>query len=250
MNIFETWRQEEDATEGPEAVAVAGNEGEMTSQQEGFAIGEQINKITDDIAEETHAVQSTAVLLGVSLLILTIVTIWQFKRCRVRFIHETGMSIVYETTNRNCTFDFGLSIEAFDVLGGRTSSFLITSIHPVCAASLSAITAAGIIAGAIIHYSSSDTKELEASTTFEPALFFYMLLPPIIFAAGYQVQKKHFFRNIGPILLFAFAGTIISTLFIGFATYFIVWLDINSLYDVLGIHDCLQFGALISAVDP
>eukprot|EP01134_Creolimax_fragrantissima_P000482 CFRG0482T1 len=196
--IFQRANENETPANRSESTSV---ENEVSAED--LSIGEKINKITDDMAEETHAVQSMAVLLGVSLLILTIVTIWQFKRCRVRFIHETGMSIVY-----------------------------------------------GIIAGAVIHFSSGDTRELEANTVFEPALFFYMLLPPIIFSAGYQVQKKHFFRNIAPILLFAFAGTIISTLFIGFATYIIVWLDVNGLYDVLGIHDCLQFGALISAVDP
>lgn len=34
-------------------------------------------------------------MISVSLLILTIVTIWAFKKFRVRFIHETGMSVLY-----------------------------------------------------------------------------------------------------------------------------------------------------------
>lgn len=29
-----------------------------------------------------------------------------------------------------------------------------------------------------------------------------------------------------------------------------VWLNIDGLYEILSLHDCLQFGALISAVDP
>jgi NhaP-type Na+/H+ or K+/H+ antiporter len=45
------------------------------------------------------------------------------------------------------------------------------------------------VVGAIIRFSKPDTHELEQNTVFDPALFFYMLLPPIIFAAGYNVEK-------------------------------------------------------------
>ena len=48
-----------------------------------------------------------------------------------------------------------------------------------------------------------------------PQAFFVILLPPIIFEAGYSLHKGNFFTNLGSICVFAIAGTIISTVLVG-----------------------------------
>jgi NhaP-type Na+/H+ or K+/H+ antiporter len=45
---------------------------------------------------------------------------------------------------------------------------------------------------------------------FNNEIFFYVLLPPIIFASGFNMRRKRFFDNLGYILLFGVVGTIVS----------------------------------------
>jgi solute carrier family 9 (sodium/hydrogen exchanger), member 8 len=74
-----------------------------------------------------------------------------------------------------------------------------------------------------------------------------MLLPPIMFDAGFTLNKANFFANIFPIASFAIFGTIIASLVFSLVIYFP-----GQYYDLypLSLGECLQFGSLISAVDP
>lgn len=49
---------------------------------------------------------------------------------------------------------------------------------------------------------------------FDDNLFFYFILPPIVFASGFNMYRKKFFANISNILLFGVVGT-----FIAFGTF-------------------------------
>ena len=56
--------------------------------------------------------------------------------------------------------------------------------------------------------------EFHSLMAFNDDLFFYFVLPPIVFASGFNMYRKKFFANIRNILLFGVIGT-----FIAFGTF-------------------------------
>lgn len=91
---------------------------------------------------------------------------------------------------------------------------------------------------------------MDLKATFDPEIFFNIILPPIIFHAGYSLKRKYFFRNLGAILTFAIIGTSVSVFVIGWLMYGFVQLMPESLRTNFGFLDMLYFGALISPTDP
>ena len=84
---------------------------------------------------------------------------------------------------------------------------------------------------------------------FQPEVFFFFLLPPIMFEAGYSLDRKGFLANIGAITLYAFFGTIVSTFVVGYLLFYASKIGLVNL-DSENPMEALIFGSLISAVDP
>jgi len=104
----------------------------------------------------------------------------------------------------------------------------------------------GVVVGIIIRVIPS--IDLPQLTQLDPTIFFEILLPAIIFEAGYTLEKEDFFYNIGSITLFAFIGTVISTIVVACGIYLLTFTGIFKLE--INLIDCFLFGSLISAVDP
>lgn len=104
----------------------------------------------------------------------------------------------------------------------------------------------GLAAGALLSLLSLENYLTNLSKHFGN-LFMILLLPPIIFEAGFNLERKPFFGNFGTVLAYSFLGTFIAiftsaTLFrfagtMGWSPEF-SW------------KESFAFGSLISATDP
>ncbi|KAI2663661.1 Sodium/hydrogen exchanger 9 [Labeo rohita] len=207
---------------------------------------------TEKEAEESHRQDSVNLLTFILLLTLTILTIWLFKHRRVRFLHETGLAMIY-----------GLLVGVILRYGIPSTSYH-NKTPPSCTLQEGPVSTVLLnVSGKLFEYTlkgeinlreihSVEQNDMLRKLTFDPEVFFNILLPPIIFHAGYSLKKRHFFRNLGSIITYAFLGTAISCFVIGNLMYGVVKLMqvMGQLTDKFYYTDCLFFGAIISATDP
>jgi sodium/hydrogen exchanger 8 len=70
-------------------------------------------------------------------------------------------------------------------------------------------TLIGMLAGLLLKGVKATKLNKQLSTHFIN-LFLILLLPPIIFDSGYNLDKRPFFKNIGSVLLYSFIGTFVA----------------------------------------
>ncbi|XP_036217869.2 sodium/hydrogen exchanger 6 isoform X8 [Bactrocera oleae] len=230
------------------------------------ALTHSANATATDIALDakatlTHRIDSLNLLVYTFLLTLTVLTIWLFKHHRVSWLHETGLAVIY-----------GLIVGAVIRYAGTSTPLVHLEVDPAgdpkfnqslppdtlwmkfpgklapnTTDPISNKTYAYVFRGIVYDV---DENEIDLKATFDPEIFFNIILPPIIFHAGYSLKKKYFFRNLGAILMFAILGTTLSSFLIGAIMYGCVKLMPEYLSSSFTFLDTLYFGALISPTDP
>ncbi|KAH9595283.1 Sodium/hydrogen exchanger 7 [Schistosoma haematobium] len=217
-----------------------------------------IEKHTEQRLQNDHRMDNLILLVYVVLLTLSVITIWAFKHRRFRYIHETGLSVVYGLAvglilryaikSSNYTVEMHVfSRKNDEACGGRLPPERLIIEFPV------RDQYGKFNLSMSFRYKFEQQSDFNSlinnKATFDPEFFFNVLLPPIIFSAGYSMKRGYFFKNIGAVLTYAFGGTLLSALVVGTICYGFTR-GITSLSQTLRLSDCLLFGAIISATDP
>ncbi|KAL1514918.1 hypothetical protein AB1Y20_003998 [Prymnesium parvum] len=87
-----------------------------------------------------------------------------------------------------------------------------------------------------------------SQSAFVHDIIYYLLLPPIIFEAGFTMRKRKFFANFGRILLYAILGTLIAILAAGGMLFALV--HAGAIGTEFTFNELMLFASLISSTDP
>jgi len=107
-------------------------------------------------------------------------------------------------------------------------------------------TILGMLAGLLLKLLKIDVYMTNLSNHFVK-LFMLLLLPPIIFESGFNMDKKTFFKNMGSVMMYSFVGTFISIFSSSFMFYYLGKTDFSPSFS---FKESFAFGSLISATDP
>jgi sodium/hydrogen exchanger-like protein 6/7 len=208
---------------------------------------EKIESKQEERTIDLHQIDSINLLIFTTLLVIVVLTIWICKRRNFRYLHETCLALVYgfivgailRNTSFSSTKFSSLKMNYSSLPKNSTPNWISFEDQNMSAVYL--YTFQG-------PYQKSALMFEEQKAMFNSEIFFNIILPPIIFHAGYSMKRKNFFRNLGAILMFALLGTTIACISTGIMVYGSVH-AFNSL-NYFTFTDSLYFGAMISATDP
>jgi solute carrier family 9 (sodium/hydrogen exchanger), member 8 len=107
-------------------------------------------------------------------------------------------------------------------------------------------TTLGLLLGLVLYFDQEKTL-LEGVLEMNDSIFFYLLLPPIIFEGGFALQRRVFLKNIGTTLWMACFATFVTFLFLASGMFLAGKLGFCSEWT---FEECLGFAAVVSATDP
>uniref|UniRef100_A0AAQ4R8L1 Solute carrier family 9 member A6a n=1 Tax=Gasterosteus aculeatus aculeatus TaxID=481459 RepID=A0AAQ4R8L1_GASAC len=194
------------------------------------------NIVTEKKAEESHRQDSVDLLIFIMLLTLTILTIWLFKHRRFRFLHETGLAMIYGVLV-GVVLRYGIHVPRD-----------ISNVTMSCHVNASPATLLVNVSGKFYEY----TLKGEIGANEVNDIQDNEMLRKVRERPRRLTLHRHFFRNMGSILAYAFMGTVVSCFVIGLLMYGCVLLmkQVGQLAEDFFFTDCLFFGAIVSATDP
>ena len=104
----------------------------------------------------------------------------------------------------------------------------------------------GVVAGGLFKLFSMENYITNLTRHFA-TMFILLLLPPIIFEAGFNMNKKPFFSNFGTVIAYSFLGTFIAIFTSSILFYYVGQTEFSPDFSW---KDAFAFGSLISATDP
>lgn len=234
----------------------------------------------DEKARMLHYLDTLNLFAYVSILIVIVCTIWLFKHKRVKFIHETGLAIGYGLIVGAIIRYAGSETEITElgVMAKNASEVNATVVHVMPPDMLWIELNVSLLSQEVLNKlnlsqslpssknsvyetrsyayvfqgelnAKPQNKKILEKATFDPEIFFNLILPLIVFNAGYSLKRKFFFRNFGAIMTYAFIGTTISCIVVGLVMKLLVVM-MPVFLSQFTLTDCLYFGAIISATDP
>lgn len=138
-----------------------------------------------------HIIESIDFFIVAILMVLLILTML-FKPKRLKFIHESSLAIFY-----GCVFGavlrFGFPDFDYKTITVTAQNYTLKSIYDLPESIH--LYLSNLTEGFIYSYKeplinrNSDLHEFEEKVTFDPEIFFNLLLPPIIFQSGYSMKR-------------------------------------------------------------
>eukprot|EP00937_MAST-01D_sp_MAST-1D-sp2_P001623 g1623.t1 len=102
----------------------------------------------------------------------------------------------------------------------------------------------GVVIGAVIYYCAPSDA---AIMRFSDDLFFYILIPPVVFAEAFTVRKIKFFSHIGTVCAFGFAGALLQSVLLGYALYATARAGVHDELDRRNPSEALLLAAALSS---
>lgn len=106
----------------------------------------------------------------------------------------------------------------------------------------SVIMLGGVATAALVH-----VWYTAFTVSFSPDLFFLLLLPPIIFKSGFEINLHYFCKNFLTVMVYANVGTLINIVAV---CWVMVLVGQMGLSNALTPAEGMSFGAVVSATDP